>query len=61
MSTNGMEGMGWKRDLSDVRDYTSDATDVARVLDRSKPLKATARRLPRARNRHHREVAVNFQ
>jgi len=47
MSTNGMGGMGWKRDLPDVRDYTSDATDVARVLDRSKPLKAAARRLPR--------------
>src|SRR4030067_1474908 len=47
MSTDGMGGMGWKRDLPDVRDYTSDATDVARVLTRSKPLKAAAGRLPR--------------
>src|SRR4030067_718451 len=47
MSTDGMGGMGWKRDLPDVRDYTSDATDVARVLTRSIPLKAAARRLPR--------------
>src|SRR3990172_7159453 len=50
MSTDGMGGMGWKRDLPDVRDYTSDATDVARVLTRSKPLKAAAGRLPRTVN-----------
>jgi len=39
-------GMGWERDLPDLRDYTSEARAVKEVLVKSRPLKAAEEQLP---------------
>jgi C1A family cysteine protease len=38
--------MGWKRDLPDFRDYTTETKDVLDVLSKSKPLKRALSSLP---------------
>ncbi len=35
-------GMGWERDLPDVRDYTPEADEIKKVLAKSQPLKTAA-------------------
>jgi len=40
------KGMGWHRDLPDVRDYTAKTDDVAKVLAKSAPLRKAARAQP---------------
>lgn len=42
----GFRGMGWRRDLPDVRDYTSKHVEVKEVLAKSKPLKAAVKTAP---------------
>lgn len=39
-------GMGWRRDLPDVRDYTSDTPEVAEIRGKSKALKRTVKATP---------------
>lgn len=41
-------GLGWHRDLPDVRDYTAGTPEVAAVLAKSTPLKKAAKALPEA-------------
>ena len=40
------QGLGWHRDLPDVRDYTADTDCIAQVLERSAPLKKVAKVMP---------------
>ena len=40
------KGMGWHRDLPDVRDYTQKSDDVAEILVKSGPLKRAAKSQP---------------
>jgi len=48
MATIHDMGMGWHRDLPDIRDYTGDSESVRKVLAKSAPLKKaeSARKLP---------------
>lgn len=46
-SRDRLGSMGWKRELPDFRDYTPDEPQVRKVLNASKPLKATAKALPK--------------
>lgn len=41
-------GLGWHRDLPDFRDLTPDAEPIDKILKRSAPLKAAAKKLPAA-------------
>lgn len=41
---------GWRKDLPDVRDLTSDSPDIKTILDRSVPLKAARTTLPPTAN-----------
>ena len=46
MGTMHGKGMGWHRDLPDIRDYTPKSDDVAEVLAKSAPLKKAAKTQP---------------
>lgn len=39
-------GLGWQRDLPDIRDHTQSTESVAKVLAKSSPLKKAAKTLP---------------
>ena len=45
MSQSKRHGMGWRRDLPDFRDYTSETGAVKSILAKSKPLKGLAKAL----------------
>ena len=38
--------MGWRPDLPDIRDYTTEEPQVEKLLAKSKPLKAVAQAAP---------------
>ena len=46
MDERVLGGMGWTRDLPDVRDYGADTPEVEAVLARSKPLKKARKGVP---------------
>ena len=44
-SVHGL-GLGWHRDLPDVRDHTAESDDVSEILVKSQKLKAVKKKLP---------------
>src|SRR5512137_2089688 len=46
MGMNAIGGTGWRRDLPDFRDYTTDTIEVKEVLARSKPVGTVRATLP---------------
>ncbi|MHA3061607.1 C1 family peptidase [Acinetobacter sp. ANC 4636] len=46
MHTINGHGLGWHRDLPDFRDHTETTEDVAKILEKSKPLKIAKKSLP---------------
>jgi C1A family cysteine protease len=47
MATIHGMGLGWHRDLPDVRDHTPESDDVSRILAKSQKLKAVKKKLPK--------------
>lgn len=41
-------GLGWHRDIPDVRDHTLESDSVTKILTKSSPLKTTAKKMPKS-------------
>jgi C1A family cysteine protease len=41
-------GLGWHRDIPDVRDHTLESDSVAKILTKSSPLKSIAKKMPKS-------------
>lgn len=41
-------GLGWHRDIPDVRDHTLESDSVTKILTKSSPLKSTAKKMPKS-------------
>lgn len=48
MENNKIGSMGWERDLPDFRDYTAEVPEVAKVLEKSRPMKAVKKKMPKS-------------